>query len=116
MVKLGERKPSVVTYGSRSAPSSSPRRYRFVAVKRGITVLVGALLLGGCGGGSDSTGTSSADFVAAADKICKEDNAKFRALPPPTSSDPRGYLAKILPLLDQDLAKLKDLTPPSDDA
>src|SRR3954453_21213596 len=83
-------------------------------MKRGIAVLVAALFVGGCGG-SDSGGGSSADFVAAANKICKEDNAKFKALPPPTSSDPRQYLAKLLPLLDQDLARLRDLSPPSDD-
>ena len=76
--------------------------------------IVSALLVG-CGGGSSST-ASSADFVAQGNQICKEDNAKFKALGAPTGSDVRPFLAKLIPLLDEDLSRLEGLTPPSDQA
>jgi hypothetical protein len=69
--------------------------------------------LAGCGGG-DSTG--SGDFVAEANQICKEDNAKFKELGTPTSSDVRPFLEKLMPLLDEDLSRLKGVSPPSDEA
>jgi hypothetical protein len=72
----------------------------------------------GCGGGGStaSTTASSADFVAQGNQICKEDNAKFKALGTPSSSDVRPFLQKLIPLLDDDLSRLKDLEPPSDEA
>jgi hypothetical protein len=69
----------------------------------------------GCGGGSGST-ASSADFVAQGNQICKEDNAKFKALGAPSGSDLRPFLEKVIPVLDEDLSRLKGLTPPSDQA
>ena len=82
--------------------------------------LAGAVAFAGCGGGggSSTSGTSStsssADFVAEGNKICKEDNAKFTALGQPQGSDLRPFLKKLAPLEDKDLARLKGLTPPSD--
>jgi hypothetical protein len=74
-------------------------------------VVVSTAILAGCGGG----GSSSADFVADGNQICKEDNAKFKQVAPP-ESDVRPYLDELVPLLDEDLARLKGLTPPSDKA
>ena len=60
----------------------------------------------GCGGGGStaSTTASSADFVAQGNQICKEDNAKFKALGTPSSSDVRPFLQKLIPLLDDEAA------------
>ena len=58
----------------------------------------------------------AADFVAQGNQICKEDNAKFKALGTPSSSDVRPFLQKLIPLLDDDLSRLKDLEPPGDEA
>jgi hypothetical protein len=89
-------------------------------VRRGIPALIAVAafaLLAGCGGGSSSSSSSSsATFVADGNKICKDDNAKFRALGAPKTSDLRPYLAKLVPLEEQDLSSLKGLTPPSDKA
>jgi hypothetical protein len=74
--------------------------------------IVASAVLAGCGGGSSSG--SSADFVADANQVCKEDNAKFEALGTPSGADIRPFLAKLVPLLDEDLSRLKDLDPPSD--
>src|SRR4051812_10771531 len=76
--------------------------------------LVALAMLVGCGGGGSTS--SSADFVAEGKQICKEDNAKFKALGTPQSSDVRPFLDKIMPLLDEDLSRLKGLSPPSDEA
>jgi hypothetical protein len=84
---------------------------------RGIPALIALAafaVLAGCGGGS--SGSSSATFVADGNTICKEDNAKFKALGAPKTSDLRPYLAKLVPLEEEDLSKLKGLTPPSDKA
>lgn len=72
----------------------------------------------GCGGGGStaSTTASNADFVAQGNQICKEDNAKFKALGTPSSSDVRPFLQNLIPLLDEDLSRLKDLEPPGDEA
>jgi hypothetical protein len=85
------------------------------ALRRGISALVALVvlaLLAGCGGG----GTGSTDFVAEGNKICEEDNAKFKALGAPEGSDVRPYLDKLVPVLDEDLSRLKGLNPPSDKA
>lgn len=71
-------------------------------------------MLAGCGGGGSTS--SSADFVADGNQICREDNAKFKEIAPPESSDVRPYLDDLVPLLDEDLSRLKGLTPPSDKA
>jgi hypothetical protein len=80
-----------------------------------VPALIASVLVAGCGGGD--SGSSSADFVADGNQICKEDNAKFRALEKSGSpADVRDFLDKLVPLLDEDLARLKGLTPPSDKA
>lgn len=75
-----------------------------------------ALLAAGCGGGGGGSTASSADFVAQGNQICKEDNAKFKALGAPSGSDVRPFLAKLVPLQEEDLSRLKGLSPPSDQA
>lgn len=83
-------------------------------MRRGIPVLVVAILIAGCGGGGEST--SNADFVAEANQICKEDNAKFKAVGQPQGSDLRPYLAKLVPVQEEDLSRLDGVTPPDDKA
>lgn len=79
-------------------------------------VTAGALVAG-CGGGSSATTfTSNADFVAQTNQICREDNAKFKALGTPSGSDVRPFLEKLIPLAEEDLSRLKGVSPPSDQA
>jgi hypothetical protein len=84
-------------------------------LKFSIPVFVAAValaVLAGCGGGGSTS--SSADFVADGNQICREDNAKFKEIGAPESSDVRPYLDKIMPLVDEDLSRLQGLSPPSD--
>ena len=70
-------------------------------VRRGIPALVAAAAfaaLAGCGGGG---GSSSANFVADGNRICKEDNAKFRNVKPPSGSDTSRYYKELAPLVER---------------
>jgi hypothetical protein len=95
-------------------------------------VALGAGVLAGCGGGSDSTTTAGAsgasgtsggtalsqdEFVSQANAVCKDVNAKIVALKAP----PQGDLSAAADTLDQEIAiitpaisDLSAITPPSD--
>ncbi len=79
----------------------------------GIATLGVAAVIAGCGGGSGSL--SAAEFRTQADAICADYNAKSDALTDPSS--PAEYLPSlkaIVPLQNAQLAKLKELKPPSE--
>ena len=79
----------------------------------GIATLGVAALIAGCGGSSASL--SADEFRTQADAICADYNAKSDALTDPSS--PAEYLPSlkaIVPLQDAQLAKLKELKPPSE--
>ena len=80
-------------------------------------LLAVSALLAACGGDEGSTSSvSSADFVAETNQICKEDNAKFKALGTPSGSDVRPFLTKLIPVAEEDLSRLNGATPPSNKA
>jgi hypothetical protein len=74
-------------------------------------------VVGGCGGGgSDSSSPSSqAEFAAEGNRLCRQDNAKFRTVKVPTSTrDAARYYRELTPLVEADLENMKTLSPPSD--
>lgn len=78
------------------------------------TLGVAAALVAGCGGGG-SDSLSADEFRTQADAICADYNTQADALTDPTS--PSEYLTslkEIVPLQTAQLAKLKDLKPPSE--
>jgi hypothetical protein len=76
-----------------------------------LTVAVGITLIAGCGGG----GSSSDNFVADADGICKKADAQQKAVAQPTKTSQVGpYLDKVEPILTDGISQLSGLTPPSD--
>lgn len=94
-------------------------------------VALGAVVLAGCGGSSDTTsagasGTSGAsgtalsqdEFVSQANAICKDSNTQVEALKAPTAgstpADQLPTLEKNLSIANDTYAKMSALTPPSD--
>jgi hypothetical protein len=70
-----------------------------------------ALVAAGCG----SQALSKADYVAKADAICRTYDKKLEALPSPKSIKDIGTLAdNAIPIVDEGIAKLRDLKPPDD--
>jgi hypothetical protein len=66
-----------------------------------------ALSIAGCGRSA---------FTNKANDVCKKYNDKLRALPlPTTASQVRGFLDNVAPLAAEAAAKLKALSPPSDE-
>lgn len=80
----------------------------------GIATLGVVALIAGCGGGGSDT-LSADEFRTQADAICADYNTQSDALSTPSS--PAEYLPslkEIVPLQTAQLAKLKELKPPSD--
>ena len=78
-----------------------------------------ALVATGCGGGDDSKDQGGAlskqDYIAQADRICRESNQKILAVKAPTSAtEVVSYVQKALPEIDAALVKLKALEPAAD--
>lgn len=78
-------------------------------------ILVVLVLLAGCGGGGGGSRLSEAEFIAAADAICKEYEAKLNAIPAPQSPDEFDEFAdKSIPIAKEGRDKLAALNPPED--
>ncbi len=76
-----------------------------------------ALALAGCGGGGDKSGgtLTKAEFVALANAICKDYDARIDALGEPASiEDLVGLAEKAKPIADDGVAKLRALKAPED--
>ena len=76
-----------------------------------------ALALAGCGGGADSPGgtLTKAEFVAQANAICKDYDARIDALGDPGSiEDLVGLAEKAKPIAEDGVAKLRGLKAPED--
>jgi len=76
-----------------------------------------ALALAGCGGGGDSAGgtLTKAEFVAQANAICKDYDARIDALGDPGSiEDLVGLAEKAKPIAEDGVAKLRALKAPED--
>lgn len=76
-----------------------------------------ALALAGCGGGGDSAGgkLTKAEFVAQANAICKDYDARIDALGDPGSiEDLVGLAGKATPIAEDSVAKLRALKAPED--
>ena len=83
---------------------------------------LGSVVLGlaACGSSSKTSSTAStatsgaSGFVSTANSICTTYGAKAAAVPRPSKvSGLTGYLNQVLPVAQQELAKLKALSPPS---
>lgn len=81
-----------------------------------LLVLAAALALAGCGGGGTSGGTlTKAEFVAQANAICKDYEARIDALGEPGSIDDLVDLAaKAKPIAESGVAQLRALKPPEE--
>ena len=80
-----------------------------------VAIVLPFVLVAACGGGS-SSGSSKSDYVAKAEAICKDTNAKTKAFTLP--SDPAGFqklVEKSIALAESTLDALKKLDPPSGD-
>jgi hypothetical protein len=90
------------------------RRARIVA---GMAVIV--LLASACSSSGDAGGPlTKAQFIARADKICREANQKTSELGAPTSTDPEvlaDFLAKSGRIISDAVGQLKHLQPPKAD-
>ena len=76
-----------------------------------------ALALAGCGGGGDTAGgtLTKAEFVAQANAICKDYDARIDALGEPGSiEDLVGLAEKAKPIAEDGVAKLRALKAPED--
>ena len=76
-----------------------------------------ALALAGCGGGGDTAGgtLTKAEFVAQANAICKDYDARIDALGEPGSiEDLVGLAEKAKPIAEDGVAKLRGLKAPED--
>jgi hypothetical protein len=92
-------------------------------------VAVGSLAIAGCGGSSSSTTTGASgasgasgtalsqdEFVSQANAACKDANDQLAALKAPaqTLSAQAATISQEIPIINQGLAKLTAITPPSD--
>ena len=84
----------------------------------GLALFAGVLtlLLAACGGGSGEDHTLTADqFRQQADSICRQYEAKVRALGSPSSLDDLGgYVDQVIPIIAEGNGKLADLQPPEE--
>jgi hypothetical protein len=82
------------------------------ARSRTITLAVAAAaVLGGCGGGGDGgSALSKKDYIAQADRICRESNDRILKIPAPQSATQVvDYVDKAVPQIDDALARLAKL-------
>jgi hypothetical protein len=78
-------------------------------------VVAAVVALAGCGGGGDDRLTK-AEYIAQADAICQEANAKIEALgAPETLADLAAMGQQSVQISEQQLAKLRALRPPAED-
>ena len=79
-----------------------------------LLLLAAALALAGCGGGDTAGGTlTKAEFVAQANAICKDYDARITALGEPGSIDDLvGLAEKAKPIAEDGVAKLRALKAP----
>jgi len=74
-----------------------------------------ALALAGCGGGGAGDTLTKAEFVAQANVICKDYDARITALgEPSTIEDLVGLAEKAKPLAEEAVASLRALKPPAE--
>jgi hypothetical protein len=79
-----------------------------------LLLLAAALALAGCGGGG-KTALSKSEFVAQANAICKDYDARIDALGDPASlEDLVGLAAKAKPIAEDGVAKLRALKAPEE--
>jgi len=100
----------------------------------GVGAMLAALLLAGCGGGDDSSGSSGSiskeEFIVKADAICKKSNKQMEAeifkylrknrvkgsLRKPSVEDNEKFIeAVLIPNLEREIKELKALGVPSGD-
>ena len=82
-------------------------------MRRVAFLLLALLVLGGCGGGSD-TALTREEYASKADAICTKYNEQTNALPRPANLSDLGESAdKTRDILDNAVDDLKDLKPPA---
>ena len=80
---------------------------------RAAAVVVALLALAACGG--SGTRLSRDAYVAKVDAVCRDVNAKQKALTVPTTTGQiPAYVEKALPIFDDALARIRRLRPPSE--
>lgn len=81
-----------------------------------LAAAVAVAVVAGCGGGGGGDRLTKAEYIAAADAICKATNDELGALPDPSSIEEVASLAEQAVSIEEDaLAKLKELKPPEAD-
>jgi hypothetical protein len=76
-----------------------------------------ALVVAGCGGGSDNKTLSYSDFGKQANQICQDSNAETKPLTDKLTGDPKNdvpILDQLVPKLEAAEGKFKDLKPPTE--
>jgi hypothetical protein len=83
-------------------------------VKRAALLLLTAAVLTSCGGdGGGGDRLTREEYAAAADTICTRYNEQVRSLQNPSNIEELAEAAdKTLPILDDAIGELRDLTPP----
>ncbi len=84
----------------------------------GLLAIGGALVLGGCGGGSGGGGErlSKEQFAAKANALCVTfDKANKEAGTPATLAETISYFEKLIPVYEKRVAELDKLKPPADE-
>lgn len=79
--------------------------------------VLATVALAGCGGGGDKSGgtLTKAEFVAQANALCKDYDARIDALGEPAGIEDLVALAEqAKPIAEEAVAKLRALTPPED--
>lgn len=83
-------------------------------VRRALTLLLAASLLGGCGGGSSGEPLTAKEYAAGADAICGKYKRQTDSLAQPANlSDLADVADEIVPILDKARSELGRLEPPA---
>lgn len=94
---------------------NSRLRAALAASSCALLLATGAACGGSDAGGGGGAALSADEFRTKADAICKDYRARIKALPEPTGpSDIGAYFEKALPLVKEEYAKLRELTPPAE--